>query len=114
MGRHCTETPTPLQSAWETGPVGIGLGGIEFVEIDRHSHAGLRKQLGDQAERQADHRREISVNGIDQVAALSLDRIRTGLAETFSRREVTFIHSFIERLNSNDGRGQRDDVYLTS
>ena len=104
------ETPYPFAISLKR-PSWHRLGDIEFVEIDRHSHTGLRKQLSNQAERQADHSREISVNGIDQVAALSLDRVRTGLAETFSRREVTFVHVFIERLHPNDGRGQGDNIY---
>src|SRR5436853_512285 len=97
LGRHCTKTSSPLQSSpWEASPVGIRFGDIELVEIDWHFHTRLRHQLRDQAEWQTDHGRKISRNGIDQVASGSLNRVRTGLAETFSRCQVTFVQSFIE------------------
>src|SRR5262245_64407753 len=97
-GSHCTETPNPLQSVRESIPVGIRFGDIECNEIDRHFDTSLPKQLSNQAKGQTDHRRKISINGIDQFATLPLNRVCAGLAETFPRRQVTFMHQFIEGL----------------
>ena len=86
----------------EAGPVGIGLDGIEFIEIDRYAHTRLGKQPGNRAKRQTDHSREIPANGIDQLAAFSLNRVRTGLAETLPSQGK--LHAIVHRTASFERR----------
>src|SRR5262245_20532236 len=114
VGPHCTETPTPLQSVRKTIPVGVGFSDIECVEINLYHYTRLPEQLSDQTERQPDHSQKISIDGIDQIYAPSLNRIGACLAETFPSGQITFMHPLIERFHPNDNCRQGNDLRFTA